>query len=113
MRPSTPFHPYWAFLDTGGYYGLLNRRDLNHEVATTIYQRLGREHWRLFSTNFVLPELHALMLSKLGRRPARQALAFIHASQATTLVRVTPADEQRALAILDQYDDKNFSYTDC
>lgn len=47
------------------------------------------------------------------RRIARQALATIQASQATTLVRVTPADEQRALAILDQYDDKNFSYTDC
>ena len=104
MRRTIPFHPRWVFLDTGGYYGLLNRRDQNRQAATTIYQRLGTEHWRLFRTNFILAELHALMLSKVGRQPARQALAFIQESQATTIVRVSPADEQRALEILDQYD---------
>lgn len=110
-RPAT--HPFWAFVDTGGYAALLNRRDQRHPNAIAIYARLRDEHWRLFTTNFILAETHALLLAKADRRLARQAVATIHASEATTIIRVTAADEERALAILDHYADKAWSYTDC
>lgn len=67
----------------------------------------------MFTTNFILAETHALLLAKADRRLARQALATIQASAATTIIRVSPADEQRAVSILDQYTDKSWSYTDC
>jgi predicted nucleic acid-binding protein len=54
------------------------------------------------------------MLSKLGRGVA---LAFLDgldnaSTTSTTIVRVSLADEQRAKAILRNYDDKDFSFTD-
>lgn len=60
----------------------------------------------------MLAETHALVLNRLGRAPALRVLTDILRSPATTVVRVTPADERRALAIIAQYTDKQFSFTD-
>jgi len=113
MSSRAAIHAFWTFGDTGGYAALLNRRDQRHADATALYARLRTEHWRLFTTNFILAETHALLLAKADRRLARQALATIQASAATTIIRVSAADEVRAVAILDQYVDKSWSYTDC
>jgi predicted nucleic acid-binding protein len=56
-------------------------------------------------------ETHALGLRYLGRALAHRVLMELLASS-TTLVQVSTADERRAQAILTQYTDKAFSYTD-
>lgn len=52
-----------------------------------------------------------LVLNRVGRRDALRILQEIDRS-ATIIVRVTPADERRARAIIAQYDDKDFTLTD-
>jgi predicted nucleic acid-binding protein len=100
-----------AFVDSSAYYGLTDAHDVRHHDALAIRDRLIAERWRLFTTNFVLAETHALLLSRLGRATAARVLFEIDRS-ATTIVRVTAADERRARAIIAQYDDKEFSLTD-
>lgn len=65
----------------------------------------------MFTTNFVVAETHALLLVREGRRIALQFLRSLNGSN-VSLVRVTAADEAAAVAIIEQYDDKDFSYTD-
>ena len=101
-----------SFVDTAAYYALADADDANHPSARVILTQLWTERWRLVTTNFVLAEIHALVLHRLGRTPALRALSNIRSSPATQIVRVTAADEVRAWAIITQYTDKLFSYTD-
>ena len=98
-------------IDTSAYYALADPTDTHHEVASTIIRRLAAASVRLFTTNFLLAETHALILVRRGRAPALRALQEIERSS-TTIVRVSVDDERRARAIVEQYEDKNFSLTD-
>ena len=100
-----------TLVDTSAYFALLDTDDANHAQARTISDRLIAEGWRLFTTSFVLAETHALLLNRLGKHIATRFLRDMEHSP-TTVVWVTPADVQRAKAIISQYDDKDFSLTD-
>jgi predicted nucleic acid-binding protein len=100
-----------TFVDTSAYFALLDHDDANHAQARTIGQRLVAEGWRLFITSFVLAETHALLLNRLSQEIATRFLRDMEHSP-TTLVWVTPADLERAKAIIYQYTDKDFSLTD-
>ncbi len=108
-RPFTPDRR--AFVDTAAYYALVDADDANHAAARTILTELRAQHFCLVTTNFVLAETHALVLNRLGRELALRILDDNAHSAALTLVRVTPADEHRAAAIIRQYTDKRFSST--
>jgi len=75
-----------VFVDTSAYFAVSNRRDASHERAAAIMRRLVTEHRRLYTTNFVLAELHALLLTRLDRRVAARVLAELDASRLTTAV---------------------------
>jgi uncharacterized protein len=104
-------HPSWVFLDTSGYFALTSSKDQNHAGAVAIMQALIAGRFRLYTSNFVLAELHALLLTRISRRTAFATLTAIDSSD-TTIVRVTPDDEARARRIIARFDDKNFSLTD-
>ena len=98
-------------VDTGGFYASLNRRDAYHREAARLFRRAQREHWFLCTTNFVLAESHALILARMGRD---QAWNFLQATITgrTNVIRAEEADERQARAIIEQYQDKEFSYCD-
>jgi predicted nucleic acid-binding protein len=98
-------------VDTGGFYAVLNRRDAFHREASRLFRRARRDHWCLFTTNFVLAESHALILARMGRDRAWNFLQAI-LTGSTNVIRAEEADEQRARAIIAQYQDKAFSYCD-
>src|SRR5918999_3678739 len=100
-----------TFVDTSAYFALLDQDDANHAQALAISHRLIAEGWRLFTTSFVLAETHALLLNRLSQEIATRFLRDMEHSP-TTLVWVTPADVERAKAIIYQYTDKDFSLTD-
>ena len=100
-----------VFVDTSALYAPLDESDSNHRPAISIMTRLAAEPSQLLTTNWILAEAHALTLSRLGRHAALQFLEAVDTSS-TRLIRVTAADEERARAILRQYDDKDFSLTD-
>src|SRR4051812_40970194 len=98
-----------AFLDSSAFYALADPQDANNAAAKRIAQRLHAERWRLITTNFIRAEAHALLLNRLGHRVADR---FLQETSATTLIRVTEADEERALALIARYQDKDFTLTD-
>ena len=111
MTPAPPPHPYYALVDSSAYFALAYSRESNHAAARAIADKLAHERWRLFTTNFILAETHALILTRLNRVVALRVLTQIEQSP-TTVIRVSAADETRARAILAQYQDKDFSLTD-
>lgn len=100
-----------VFVDTSAYYALADPRDGNHRAAIAVELRLASGGFRHFTTNFILAETHALLLTRAGRATAQRVLGEMERS-ATVVVRVNSRDEQRARAILGTYDDKDFSLTD-
>lgn len=54
------------FIDTSGYFSLLNRNERNHQIARTIWQRLLNNNDVLITSNYVLIETTALAQNRLG-----------------------------------------------
>ena len=100
-----------VFLDSSGFLALIHPRDAHHQEARACWVWLSDHHWLPVTTNFIVAETHALLLSRLGRIHATAFLRQLPQS-ATRVERVTIADEQRAQAIIFQYADKGFSFTD-
>jgi predicted nucleic acid-binding protein len=111
MRPRAFASPPRAFIDTGAYYGFMDRQDRNHAAAVAIMRWLARERWQPYTSNFIRAEAHALLLNRLGRHFASRFLDDLARSR-TRFIRFHDANEDRALAILAQYQDKVFSLTD-
>ncbi len=64
-----------AFVDTSAFFAISNARDVQHSTAQAIASRLRREQWHLSTTNFIVAETHALLLSRAGRQVAATILA--------------------------------------
>jgi predicted nucleic acid-binding protein len=109
--PPLPLRARRVFVDSSVYLALLDVDDEHHRDATQIVHRLATERYRQFTTNVLLIESHALILSVLGRAQAVRFLTDMQESN-TVIVRVRAADEARAQQILFQYEDKDFSFAD-
>ena len=97
-----------VFVDTSAFYAALNRRDRFHPEAASLFERATVEEWRLVTSNFVLAETHALILTRMSRELATAWLRNIPAM----IARISRDDEQAALRIILDYRDKAFSYCD-
>ncbi len=106
-----PRHANRVFVDTSAYFAASNRRDASHERATAPMEELVAARRRLYTSNFILAELHAL-LTRVDRRVAAQVLVEVESSALTTIVRVSARDEHRTREIVFGYTDKDFSLTD-
>jgi uncharacterized protein len=101
-----------CFVDTSAYFALTNDHDASHQVARSLLRRLADHQTHLFTTNDVIAETHALLLNRLNRSVARAFLQQLYEHSATTIVRVSVRDEQRARQIIATYMDKDFTFTD-
>ena len=100
-----------AFIDSSAYLALLDVDDANHAAALLILHWLASNRYRLYTTNALFIECHALILSSLGRHVAARFLQDVDAGK-TVIVRVRASDEARAKSIVYRYDDKDFSFND-
>jgi predicted nucleic acid-binding protein len=99
------------FVDSSAHLALIDVDDEHHRQAAEILERLIDGRYRLFTTNAIVIEAHALILSALG---VAQATAFLRDTYASRIVvvRVRASDEERAKEIIFRYQDKRFSFTD-
>ena len=100
-----------VFVDTSFYVAFAHPGDSRHSAAIAIARDLATNRVGLFTTNIVAAETHALMVARAGRDAALRVIRGIYAAR-DSLTRITESDEQRALDILTQYDDKDFSFAD-
>jgi predicted nucleic acid-binding protein len=100
-----------VFVDTSAYGALADRADQDHSAAIAINRYLTEKRIALVTTNFVIAETHALVLSRAGRDIAFALLQRLDAS-AGIVVRVGENDEREARRIIASYHDKDFSLVD-
>jgi predicted nucleic acid-binding protein len=55
-----------VFVDTSGFYALLDGTDPLGREATERFTRAEREGWRLFTTSYVVQETWAVIQARLG-----------------------------------------------
>ncbi|MBI4506110.1 MAG: type II toxin-antitoxin system VapC family toxin [Chloroflexi bacterium] len=99
------------FVDTSAFLALLARNDQHHAQARAIAVRLANLRYRLYTTNVLVIESYARLLSAVGAVEARRFVASFDDRQ-VNIVRMRPFDERRAREILFQYTDKDFSLAD-
>lgn len=92
--------------DSSALLALINRRDSNHLRAVEHAHRIATRPG--FITNYIEAEAHALLLKKVGRVLARTWLT----EGGLPVLRVRPAEEERAKEILITHDDKDWSLCD-
>lgn len=101
-----------VLVDTSAWYALEDSRDQWHSDARAIRDRIAAEgRWRLVTTNFVVAESHARILSR-SRTAAARFLERTDSLGAVDVVRIEVEDEVRAREILRRYHDKDFSLVD-
>ena len=100
-----------VFADTSGLFALAVRRDQRYEAAQELQRAFIAAGTQMLTTNFVVAELHALMLSRVGTTEANDLLTSIDESR-TIIIRADEADEIRARAIIQRYGEYGYSLTD-
>jgi predicted nucleic acid-binding protein len=100
-----------VFADTSGLFALAVHRDQRYEAAQELQRAFITTRTQLLTTNFVLAELHALMLSRVGAKETNELLFAVDRSR-TLIVRANEGDEARAREIIRQYGDHGYSLTD-
>jgi len=111
MRRAQPPLPARIFIDTAGYYAAIDAGDERHGAAAVTMEDLAGSDGQLFSTNYVVAEIHALTVGRHGPRLGARVLAELEGG-AIQIIYATPEHERRAREILVQYDDKAFSLAD-
>lgn len=98
------------FVDTSAYYAATDEYDQQHELAALTLRQLVADRYEFVTSNFVLAELHALIIARIGRSVAYDTLVDLLASE--RVIDVTEHEHLRAMEILRQYADKSFTLTD-
>jgi len=94
--------------DSSALLALLDADDADHATAVAVARQIAAEARPSFITNYVEVETHSLLLRKLGRTIARQWLL----TGGLPVVRVLPAEEQRAREILARHVEKDWTLCD-
>jgi predicted nucleic acid-binding protein len=102
-----------AFVDSGGFFALLVRTDAAHEGALRTFHQADVDRWQLVTTNTVIVETYALLLSRT-RRGRDNAIAFLDRVERTVIriERVTESDERKAMTLVRAHKDKMYSLCD-
>ena len=85
-----------------------------HERATALFETASLDRWTLITTNAVLIETHAVLLTR-ARDGRRIALSFVDAVQnspAILVERISAEDETNAVALIRAHTDKSYSFCD-
>ena len=102
-----------VFVDSGGFVALQVTQDASHALAREVFRQAEGEGWRLVTTNVVVIETYALLLSRT-RAGRSAAIAFLDALDRSSMQieRIQVSDEKEAVALLRAHADKTYSLCD-
>jgi|SRR5581483_11925287 len=97
-----------VFVDTPGFFAVLDREDENHTAACETWLRLLREEHTLLTTSYVLLETCALLQNRLGIAALRAfhedvapRVAWISEDRHKSGVEAVLAASQKHLSVVD------------
>lgn len=101
-----------VFVDTSAFVALRNASEAEHESARAALRRLIAEGAALFTSNYVFAETYTALMVRVGRDEAIEWGRRFLKGGAIDLVHLDRPTEERAWEILEQHDDKRWSYVD-
>lgn len=102
-----------VFVDTSGWYALIDRRDVGHDATVATVERVIRDGGRLVSTDYVIDESCTLAKARAGSEAALRLLDLLNGTSALDREWIGAERFARAEALFRQYRDQAFSFTDC
>lgn len=102
-----------VFVDTSGWYSLIDRRDGGHSETAALVQRLIKGGTRLVSTDYVLDEACTLAKARSGSTAALRLLELVDRTAALDLEWIGPERFERARSLFRKHHEQAFSFTDC
>jgi uncharacterized protein len=102
-----------VFVDTWGWYTLIDRRDAQHAVTASLVRRLIGGGVRLVTTDYVVDESCTLAKARSGSEAAMQLLKVLDRTAALEVEWVGPERFDRARSLFRKHRDQTFSFTDC
>jgi hypothetical protein len=102
-----------VFVDTSGWYALIDSRDASHVTTKDAVEQLIRAGARLISTDYVVDESCTLAKVRAGHEAAVRLLDLLNGTAALDLERIDAERFDRAEALFRKYGDQAFSFTDC
>jgi predicted nucleic acid-binding protein len=103
------------FADTAGWGHLVDATQAYHSRAATIYRSARQQGYIFITTNYILTELVALLISPL-RIPHPQIVAFIAGLKVSPYVAIMHIDstlDAQAWQLFTERPDKEWSLVDC
>jgi hypothetical protein len=102
-----------VFVDTSGWYALIDRRDPDHARTVALVGSLVRGGVRLVSTDYVIDESCTLAKARSGSTTAYKLLALLEKTKALDIEWIGSERFGRAKDLFRKYHDQAFSFTDC
>jgi predicted nucleic acid-binding protein len=102
-----------AFVDTSGWYALVDRRDPRHGAVAALVAELVKAGTRLVTTDYIIDESCTLAKARSGSPMAFRLLDLVHATAALDLEWIGAERFDRSERELRKYHDQAFSFTDC
>ena len=102
-----------VFVDTWGWYVLIDRRESDHGRAVSLVRDLIQSGVRLVSSDYVLDESFSLAKARAGSAAAVRLLGLVEGTAALDLEWVGSERFERAKRRFRKYRDQAFSFTDC
>lgn len=105
-----------VFVDTGGWIAMTVARDQYHKQAAAYYRRLSKKNAPMVTSNYVLLETYTRIRYDDGHAKAVQFRYLIQKAIKAGRLHlewITPAIDQKAWDIFEQYADQVFSFVDC
>lgn len=99
-----------VFVDTGAWFAYFVRRDSDHSAAIR-WMKANRQP--LVTTDYVLDELLTLLRIRESHRVAVAAGEILRTERVAHLERVSEGDFRIAWEFFRDYEDKEWSFTDC
>ena len=98
------------FVDSGGWFASLITTDSDH-LAAKVWLRTNK--LPLVTTDYVVDETLTLLRARGEARDAMNLAKLFSLGKAAKIEFVTPTDFESALALFQEYGDKQWSFTDC
>lgn len=104
-------HEY--FIDTSAFIALIYEDDHYHDEAVQIQEELDRKRMRCITTDYVLTEVYAFLISRVGRFAADLFDAALQEEENLTIIFQGEEGFCKAQELFCQYSDKDYSLVDC
>jgi predicted nucleic acid-binding protein len=102
-----------TFVDTSGYFSLVNRNDHLHAVAKSIAANLAKGATRLVTTDYVIDETVTLLQSRNLGYVARPWLDQLFSNDSIEIVWMNAERFEEVRRFFTKHADKEWSFTDC